>query len=67
MCKEGGKEGAEKREEMGLNLQRNVTCRAQEEERRGVNIRHFLLLTCNVPPSLVIKVQEGTSSDIAFR
>ena len=41
MCKEGGKEGAEKGEEMGLNLQRNVTCRAQEEERRGVKMGQF--------------------------
>ena len=62
LCKESGKEGAESGEEMGLHLKDKKP--AEKIDKEGAENEQS---TSSLPPSLVSKVQEGDSSEIACR
>ena len=74
LCKEAGKEGAEKREKVGLHLvdwnriDNNEEGEDPKQTREDAKAKGEICVgTSTLPPSMVSKVQEAGSFDIPFR
>ena len=75
LCEEAGEEGAEKRKEVGLHLvdwNRTYNSKVGEEFQNKAREHakakgEICVATSTLPPSMVSKIQEGGSVDIAFR
>ena len=74
LCEEAGEEGAEKRKEVGLHLvdwnriDNNEEGEDPKQTREDAKAKGEICVgTSTLPPSMVSKVQEAGSFDIAFR